>query len=80
MSNFEPWRAVRPSAPTPTGQVPLAEASENAVNAFGDTSKTYMDGNPMPETRDSKVLSVYRRATTVNQSQPVIPEQSRTVA
>lgn len=81
MPNFEPWRAVRPSAPTPTGQDPLAEAFRNAVNAFGDPSKTYMDGNPIPPGRKLKVPSVVcSPVTPVNRSHPVTPDQSRTVA
>lgn len=76
MSNFEPWRAVRPSAPTPTGQDPLAEAFRNAVNAFGDPTKTYMDGIPVPATKNSKIPSVYHSTTPVNQSQLVTPDQS----
>lgn len=80
MPNFEPRRAVRPSAPTPTGQDPLTEAFNTAVNAFGDPSETYMDGNPAPKTRKTKVSSFRSPATTVNQSRPVTPEQSRTVA
>lgn len=66
MSSFESWRAVRPSSPMLIGQDPPAEAFKNAVNAFGDPSKTYMASDPVPRTRKLKVPLVYRPAATVN--------------
>jgi hypothetical protein len=47
MSDNEPWRIIRPSAPASAGQDPLSEAFKSAVNAFGwpDRMGNYVDAS-----------------------------------
>jgi hypothetical protein len=80
MSSFEPWKAIKPSAPAPTGQDPLSEAFKNAVNAFGwpDRTGNYVDALPGTSTR--RIPSAYLPSDSVERGYPVTSEQSRTAA
>jgi hypothetical protein len=80
MSSFEPWKAIKPSAPAPTGYDPLSEAFKNAVNAFGwpDKMGNYVDALSGTSTR--KIPSAYLPSDSVERGYPVTSEQSRTAA